>query len=450
MRFASGFIPDEERLYSVECPHSTETYPRDEEIRAPQRMSGFRFFWRASKLPLWPLLAICAVLVAMVFICFRHRVKSLAAEVSRRRLAKEDTDFFESPPSPELEQLCIMLGPWNPAETSSGGPRQSPHMVQEFFAEIETEEESWAALPVPADFAKTDNLAGAAMKWSAVEPPGPSAGCLDEKSGPREIFPTLKGLPQGLQRPVPPPASVTASPAARRHGKKTFFLEARLRAIKPKHVSAGQMPESNDTPSASEAMPSPQSTSTLYLPPLVRLPALDPGVTPFPWKKSIFPNAVAPFRSFQGMLRAVREMLLLPSLDAQAAKDLVIITEELAAYAMQRLRPSTKTFSPSDAVRAYGLRLLILNSLHSAAQAIGPPTPPWWSRFTDSVLKNHSFEAPMLWRFASSSNVALAQDLVNALRQYRDGCAPTLEEVAELESLLSRNQKTAFYFQPPR
>lgn len=252
MRPASGFILDES-LYSAENPHSFETRLQDVEIRVPRHMGGFQFLWRASTLPLWPLLAVCVGLVAMALLCSQHRVQDSEAGAPRRRLAGEDGDPFSSPPSPELEQLCSSLGPWVPAEPSPGGTRQSPRIVEKFFEEMETDEQGGMALPVPEEATTTETVAGAAISGSEAGPSAPSpGGSYDERPGPSSRFTTVESLLRMPQHPLPP-SNVSARPAV--SSSKAPLGTARRQRTKRKPASGGLMPVSGVEPSTSTATP---------------------------------------------------------------------------------------------------------------------------------------------------------------------------------------------------
>lgn len=392
----SSFIPNG-RLYSVEQPHLIDAHLQEVEVQAPRYTGGFRSFWRASIPPLWATLAIFVALVAVAFSCSQHRVKGLKAGAQKRRLAGEDADPFASPPSPELEQLCISLGPWIPVESSPGNSRRSPYMVEEFFAEMETDEGRGAAPPVPEGAAAAEALTGAAMRGPAAESFGGPDG---EAPGLSRKYPTLQGLLGTSQHALPPPASV-------------------------------QVPR-----------PRP-------LHPFIHVPALQQGVKPRPWAPSISPFSAFTPASSQQMLLRIRELLLLQSLDADDAETLVTVAEQLAAYALRRLRAVTPPTQAVDAVIKYGRRFVFLNSIHSAAQAIGPPFPPWWQQVVDVTLKDCHCDPAAALAYRSVYLRHLARDLAAALLKYKIGGSPTPAEVLDLKRRLFCNPETPPFFWRP-
>lgn len=118
------------------------------------------------------------------------------------------------------------------------------------------------------------------------------------------------------------------------------------------------------------------------LTPLTRLPTLQPGVTPEPWKPFLAPFLIAPATSILLLLRHIRELLPLQDLDAAAAEELATVAKRLSMYAVLRLRTSTEMTSPRNSLRGFARRFFIVSSLHCAAQAIGPTLPPC-TRHTD-------------------------------------------------------------------
>lgn len=393
MRTHQAVLPDE-LLCSVEQPYSIKAHSQRVELRATRDTGGFRSFWHASIPTLWATFAIYVALVAVVFVCRQHRVKSLGTGVPKRSLAGKYEDFFDSPQSPELEQLCSSLGHWTPAETSPGNPRASPHIVEEFFAALETDERSGAAPPVSEGAATMEVLTGSATPGPRAESAIGSNVKLPDSS---LRFPTFQGHLQTSQHAPSPPAIDQTPP------------------FRPSH-------------------------------PFVRMPALQQGVTPRPWSSSI--SAFSGFipLSSQSLLRRVRELLLLPTLDACAAADLVIVTEQLAAYAMQRLSTAAAPNSAADAVLKYGRRFLVLTAIHSSAHAIGQPNPPWWQEVVAGVLQCCECDTTAPRARRSSFLLLLARDLRAALLKYKNGGSPTLKEVLDLKRQLLCNPKTHSWF----
>lgn len=445
MRGASGFEPDE-RLCFIEQPHSIRAHLQNVEIQVPRYMAGLRF-WRASTLPLWQILAICIALVGMAFICNQH-LNNLKAEVPRRRLAAKDEDPFESPPSPALDQLCSSLGPWFPAETSPGGLRKSPDMVEKFFKAIEAETISEAAPSGPSETSTMEALAGTAVRAPVAEPLVPSSSGGDDKEpNPSPKFSELESLLWTPRHPPPPSASVTALSALPRFAR--VYNKGRPQFTDPKPVFARLLPVSGNAPSTSTATLPPfvaQAPPGAPLHPFGRVPPLQPGVKPRPWVPSLSQLLFAAAPSSHPLLCRIRTLLLESSLDLNAADELIHVAEQLASYATRRLGTVTDVDSPADALRNYGLRFIILSSLQSATQAIRPTPPPWWQEVVDAMLKDYEFDVPAPWFSASGPNVPLARDLAEALLKYQKGGFPTLAEIVDLKRRLLCSPKAVHYF----
>lgn len=393
MRDASRSTTPDERLYSIEQSHLIKSRPQQVEILSRRPRKSFRFLWLSHIAKLWAALAMYAALVTVALVCTNARMKGVGADGLKRRLAAEDNleDPFPLLPSPEIEELCSSLGPWTPAETSAGDPRRSPYMVEDFFKEMERDEESEAA----------QFVLGEAVTGPAAPGPRTAAGGDEEEAGSNSRYLV----------PEPSASAATTPPSEPSNSSTTLPAE-------PSH-------------------------------PFVHVPKLLLGAKPRQWSASLEQRNAPCLVSLHPTLFYARQLLLESSLDTDAADELILHTEALAAYAQRRLYASTTLRSPRDAVRDLGLRFMVLNTLHSATQAISQPPPLWWQPLVDGMLKNYKLDSPPPWRFPASFNPTLARDLSRALLLYKNGDAPTPAEVLDIKRRLLCNLKAPSFFHQP-
>lgn len=391
-------------------------------------------FWGALLLTLLPVLAISLGLIVIIFMCSQNILKSEQRQALGRRLAGED----DEPPSlPELEELCTSLGHWVP-DPSPGDPRRSPQLVEDVLHGIERSEEQRLTLElgIPA---------------VAAPPRDALAGAGDEHPSRRRESPMI---PEGDGDEEPGPSS--KDPKRRRVSTIPTFEEvfARIRQQQASlQASAGLLPVSGEGLSTATATLLPLARQVAVpaeqVHPYARVPPLRPGVVRRQWQALFVTGRAGRLRTRQNLLRHIRALLLLPSLDLKDVEELMTAAEDLATRAVSELAYPVKT-SPNKMLREAALRFLVLNAVHSAAQAVGPPMPPWWPQVTAEIVGGYHIVPLPGQRLAWSRNAGLTQRLIMTLFKYKAGDAPSPGEVIQLKREIFFGERTPPYFRLPQ
>lgn len=440
-------------LNLLESKVLTSDFSGEDEVRISRFLNNRQSGWRVAFPLSWVLFAVSLGFLTMTAtLCSRYRVKDSAPEALGRRLAsgQADVDDDDSPSLSELEALCGVIGFWAPDDSFSAVFRRSSQTVESVSEELEGEEGRepttsasaagqpptpfpgrWSPYIVEAFFKEIEIGEGLAAEQGAVAEAqsGPAFFLTESEKDSDEDQPEPSSqLPKRmhLAQAPPPPGQPSAQASA----------------------PAGLLPVNGDSaaPSTSTA---PQAAPLALLPhPFIRLPSMEPGVTPRPWVQSFLTHKIPLSRSRHKWLLEIRELLLCPSLDAAGLSQLMKAAEELGNFAVFRLCPSTSPEKASDLIRDYGLRLILLHSLHSVARVVDPEKmPPWWMEVVNAMLGKYDFETLLpLPQSRHAPNVLVAQRLAFALLRYKSGSFPEDQEILELKRLLLCSRNTPPFF----
>lgn len=398
-------------------------------------------------------------LIVVAFACRQQRIRRASPGAERRRLASGGDDADESwpPLSPEVEILCWAAEGWMPADPLHGEPRSSPQMVEAFLEEITAPPESSQPAAASESLGESDDdevsPRSKRPRQTPVHRPVLSSSPPLLPLSPRTTRAFFTGLEQpseelpeqpSLQPPdhrqdpsplQPPIGSLTPSEAF-------TSGQSPVAAYPPQthegQVPAGLLPVSGDEPSTSTATPAPRAVQQplpqgSLVHPYVRLPTVQPGVTPRPWRRHVVTSFLMHERSCRRLLLEIRKLLLRPVLDANGLDELMTNAELLGNFAMRGLKKECLSTKPSEMVRDRGQRFLIMNALHSAAQVVSRQLPPWWGDVVNATLTKLDLPGSAA---SDAFNVLLARDLTAALRMYKAGSAPAPENIIDIKRRL--------------
>lgn len=395
--------------------------------------------------------------ILMALTCSHARIRQASPGVEPRQLANGGNEADESLPpfSPEIEILCWAAENWSPTVPLRGEPRSSPEMVEAFFEVLRVPESSQpGALSERAGQGDNDEAGTSSepLRLASVHQPLPSSSPPLPRLSPQLLEELFTAIEQPCESSFDQPS---LQPGDRKHSSSLQpqigpaipsepFVSGRS-PVAPYpsqthecHVPVGLLPVSSDEPSTSTASPPPaavqQSLSQdRWVHPYVRLPTVQPGVTPRPWRRHVVTSYLMHERSSRPLLLEMRKLLLQPDLGANGVEKLMTNAELLANFAIKRLKKRCISRKPCEMVRDRGLRFMIMNTLHSAAQVVSPRRPPWWGDVADATLTDLS--SPSSSR-PDAFNMMLARDLTTALEKYKAGGAPLPEDVISIKRRL--------------
>ncbi|KAL8455328.1 hypothetical protein Emag_000810 [Eimeria magna] len=183
--------------------------------------------------------------------------------------------------------------------------------------------------------------------------------------------------------------------------------------------------------------------------PYVRIPPLQPGVTPRPLQVARPERALR--AAFPSLMREMRSLLLKPSLSQKDADLLVKYSETLIHYLRQRMTGPVSPFGVSLAIHCLGRRFMAFNHLYMASQALRQswPSEPWWKEI--AALVSHDFPyTPGQEATMNQERRSLAKKLISAITLYKSGIAPSAKTVIDIKRSLFGKSVAPLRFREPK
>ncbi|KAL8449081.1 hypothetical protein Emed_003433 [Eimeria media] len=349
---------------------------------------------------------------------------------------EDSDDDGTGPLSPDFTEFCLDLGTWNPSDTSVGGPRASPAIVEEFFTSLD---QSAEPPPPPAPMSTAPGLTqlllappekGEKRPLDEEEDddviPGPSwkvAKTTVQTSPSQLMYPGGQPAPAAPLSLHPPPSTSSSSTAPH------LVQTTPAHQASPDNVVAILSAGGAASVSPPEG-PGGDGDASQHL--FVRLPTLAPGVTARPFSASMVNSAAWSTRHIN-MLLKVRELLRKQQLSEYDANCLVYYAEALAAHAAHTMRDKVENQSPYHACVRLGRKFLVLHAMLRASYALQQdwPAQNWWKDLMAKIPHFFLF----IWQRdprALLFNVNLANDLSAAVEKIKSGVLPPPREVVNL------------------
>ncbi|KAL8424246.1 hypothetical protein Efla_007295 [Eimeria flavescens] len=439
----------------------------------------------------WPLLTSVVLALLLTSFCFPNRWRPTQNGTDPRRLAgnghKESDDVDGHDPA-DFTQLCLALGSWSPPEASPGNPRLSPLLVEAFLASLEEgiasdllpneapfsagqQPSDYPSLPVPGEKAKrycvdtpeedgefaassskvARTSASSCVTMSLVTHPSPPAvesaeGCSQDLHADGEAAPQVahasSSQPLSVQQhPAVEKSPSQAPPPAGQEAPAGVFASSSGECKGQKNGAA----VASQTSGVLDVLAK-LNEEEIAKHPYVHIPALRQGVQP---RRFSLNNMMSPDqcpRRHVNVLRKVRQLLLRPTLNQADADLLVNLSEKLASHAVHMMASDISFLRPYAAAEQMGRRFMLFNALYSASLALGASwsLEPWWellaSKMTTDYLYYAEFRANV-----NKFNVALTDDLMEALRLYKLGMSPTNADIISLKFRLFCKPQSPYF-----
>ncbi|KAL8443904.1 hypothetical protein Emed_006499 [Eimeria media] len=158
-------------------------------------------------------------------------------------------------------------------------------------------------------------------------------------------------------------------------------------------------------------------------------------------------------RSSSQVLSKVHALLTRPRLSAVEAEHLMETIERLVSYTCWGMGRRVTVGSYSHVLRQLGLYFIILDSVVSAIQILGPKMVPekWWASFVASVpTDSHLPEPPKFFRIERGYTYQSIKRLRPALELLKTRVRPSVEEVVSLKRMLFCSEESLAYFKGKR
>ncbi|KAL8431260.1 hypothetical protein ACSSS7_005408 [Eimeria intestinalis] len=398
--------------------------------------------WRQRR-PRWLkaawLIAVYAYGLALMHLFCRSAVIPTAREGAVvRRLAGaggHDEDDLIPPSTPELVELCLGIEQdFALEEPLSGIQASSPLLKQSFLDFLEKDEEPGAdhltELFHPI-LEENQVHPVASFSMNRLSSEGTKDG--DEVAGPSSKVPRREASSEDGPPAFPPPTLDQLSEAS----APQQFASASLGPYASQPSSSSNLDlEAWFASSALAQKPSDPASGEHRMHPFVRIPPLQPGVTPRPFRDHLPPSPLMDAR-FPRLMRGIRIMLLKPSLSQADADELVRLSESLVDFARQQMTDTVSSLGVSMAINCLGRRFLLFSMLYMASQTLRQswPSATWWSEL--AAIVTHDF--PYSQKQEASMNPerrALAKKLISAIRLYKSGIAPSIKTIIDLKRSL--------------
>ncbi|KAL8453359.1 hypothetical protein Emag_001914 [Eimeria magna] len=420
---------------------------------------------------MWLVAAYVYGAILLLSLCPQVSKKSAVEGMQRRGLAEgveEDYDDLSLPSTPELADFCSELEA-RMAHSSTEMPRASPLLVQAFFDELEGGQGSVHEIGQPdlhyslLEEGQTASPAGFSMKRAASE------GSVDEDE---VALPSRK-----VHRKDDTPSATVFG---------AFFGDKEVAAVSGAYISNASDPQSSKASSSTgfpnvlgsrddfaaklelrdlssflpsdreEALPSSaaliRGSSSAFsgeegsVHPWVRIPPLEAGVTPRPFRESVIPSGLFEYYHAPTLLK-MREVLSKPVLSQDDADCLVVSAELLANHVYHKMAVPVSSRRPASAVEGLGRRFMAFYMLHLASKAVRQQwqQAAWWRELANAVPTNCPY-SPEHQRAARRNlpSITLAMELSAALELYKSGSSPPEHEVIRLMRQLLCSQATPF------
>ncbi|KAL8439020.1 hypothetical protein Efla_002429 [Eimeria flavescens] len=459
----------------------------------PTAFLGLRLQGRQA-LRNWASISTVLVILAFVMIslCLRAPKDLVRGGLTSRRLAhggeEEDSDDA---------MLDIILEECLDMEEAAGWP--SHHGTPTALVPMAATTQDYATVPQPAASAGFSTGPGARPFASA---PQTMPGVFTSTSGsmvPDQLQPLDSPLSEGTARPsIFTPASTAPLPSIPPEEVSDFLLLSKLSAdswldsipditlkgpgLQGEATASGfqKMFENYEQPSTSaeatgetsteaEVSPGtggvggaalateagrvgPRELGNLSMHPFIRLPIIRPEAI----LRDFDPQRLKPMFGRSGlymMLSRIRERLLKPALDAGEVEQLMLETEKLVRMTLARLPQQSSPKALWHWVHHLGTFFLILDAVVSVRQLLGPrmAASEWWDHLVNCLPMDYPPpEVPADANKLNKFRYNLVSRLLAAIKIYKTGKRPDLQEVLELKRMLLCTRHSISYFKDRR